>query len=658
MALYINIPYAFMIKSEVTTIMNIPYSPIHTILALLILLIVPMVFHLIAFKKSIGFIHILTSILIGTFILAVIEEITGLFSFFDGRIILAMSLLISAFSGYVVNKKGIFENVTSYNVSKTSIFLVVGIVIFCFLNQKNMFPPFSPDTFSRYIPWAVIIANEHSIPAFHLVSSEYYIFYPPFLYSTIAFLFSLFSGCFDSLSAAIPILFTGFFVLLVANWGDEYGHDVPFFVLLSLLFSYQSTFRLLSCGYVLQEAPLLFFTTASFYLLFKYLRTKETIFLVLLSISSALMVLTKDSGLIISAMIFCALIIGTRERGKIYRIITIFPLLSIPSIVWHIRNFYFFRNPIYPTLQSFFKPTDIVYSIEFENAYQTIGFPVGIPVPAYQYSFPEMSVQFVIFAFPAFVFTLFYIFRNRKRYEAQFTAIFFMIFLIFMYISDWRLLVRYFYPFFGIFALFAGIEMSRFYDMIPIKVIRKKRKIIIMNILILLCIMNLLIPSIQSNFRQNIETGNYAAIVHDIDPGYLNPLEVHFQSRWLNLSDDNESGVLEYLQKNDKRKKLIVVGECSYALNWYREYGYAALSFDSISFRALSYNVNKQPFDLTQNSTFIYNNLKRMNVNYIYDSASIKCDILDELLFEKIIRDPEHFELVYDQNGYRLWEIK
>lgn len=47
-----------------------------------------------------------------------------------------------------------------------------------------------------------------------------------------------------------------------------------------------------------------------------------------------------------------------------------------------------------------------------------------------------------------------------------------------------------------------------------------------------------------------------------------------------------------------------------------------------------------------------------MGVNYIYDSASIKSDILDKLLFEKIIKDPEHFELVYDQNGYRLWKVK
>ena len=639
--------------------MNFIYSPTHTILAMGILLIIPIAFHLIAFKKSTIFIHILTSVLIGTFILAVVGEVTGILGFFDGRIILAMSLSIAAVSGYLVNKKGLFENVTSYNISKTSIFLAVGIVIFCFLNQKNKFPPFSPDVIGRYIPWAITIANEHSIPAFHLASPEYYIFYPPFLYSTIAFLFSLFGECVESVSVAVPILFTGFLVFLVANWGDEHGHGISLFVLLALLLSpFHASFRLLSCFYVLQEAPLLFFTTASFYLLFKYLRTKENIFLVLLSITSALMVLTKDSGLIISAAIFCALIIGTRERKKIYRILTIFPLLTIPGIVWLIRNFYFFGNPVYPTLQKFFNPQDIIYTMCHinHNAYHTVGLPAYIPVPAYEYSFLEMMVKF-IFAFPAFVFTAYYIFRNRRRYEARFTAIFFTIFLILLYITNWRLLVRYIYPFFGIFALFAGIEMSRFYDKIPIKLIREKKKIIIKMALIIICIMFLLIPSIEGNFRYNLKTGNYEAIVHDIDLGYLDPLEVHFQSKYILGSDDeNESGVLEHLQKNDKREKLIIVGECSW--KWYQEYGYTTPSFGSVPFRALCYNVIKQPFNLTQNSTSIYNNLKRMGVNYIHDSASVKSNILDELLFEKIIRDPEHFELVYDQNGYRLWKIK
>lgn len=179
-----------------------------------------------------------------------------------------------------------------------------------------------------------------------------------------------------------------------------------------------------------------------------------------------------------------------------------------------------------------------------------------------------MAIQF-IFAFPALIFTAYYIFRNRKKYEAQFTATLFVIFLIFMHLSVWNMLVRYLYPFFGLFALFAGIEMSRFYDMMPIKVIRKKKKIIIKTALIILCIMLLLAPSIESNFRYNMKTGNDKAIVHDIDIGYLNPTEVHFQSKYILRSDDNESGVLKYLQKNDKRKKLIIVGECSYALNGY-----------------------------------------------------------------------------------------
>ena len=53
----------------------------------------------------------------------------------------------------------------------------------------------------------------------------------------------------------------------------------------------------------------------------------------------------------------------------------------------------------------------------------------------------------------------------------------------------------------------------------------------------------------------------------------------------------------------------------------------------------------------------MYNNLKKLGVDYIHDSATREQN-LEEILFDKINQDPEHFELVYNKNGYRLWKLK
>jgi hypothetical protein len=620
--------------------MQITYSPLHTILAAGVLLIIPVVFHLIAFRKSIRFIHILTSILVGNFILAFVAEIAGLAHFFDAKIILLLSLLIAGVSGYWINKKGIFykENITGNNISKTSILLVMGFAIFIFLYQKNTFPPFTPDTFAGYLSWARIIVNEGAIPAFHLETNSYYtIHLPPLLYINIAFLFSLFGEYIGSIAAAIPLIYLCLFVFMITNWGEEYvhaGRGVSLLILLSLLLAPSTNFLYLGSR-VLQEAPLLFFATASFYLLFKYLRTKETIFLVLLSISSALMSLTKYSGLMISAILFCMLIIVTRDKKEIQKIFVIFPLIHIPNILWAIRNLYFFNNPVYPAFGSIFK-----------NIY--LGPAPILPIEwGYQYSFPEMFALLFI-TFPAFIFTIFYMFRNRRNVEVQYVITCFIIFLVILYISRWRLLVRYLYPFLGIFALYAGIEMSKLYDKISIDVIKKKKKVIITIAIILCCMMSIMIPT-PGIHLSDIKSGNYKSVMSDLNLSDLDPREPHISSETV-----NKLRVLEYLQNNEKEKDLIIIGYDSDIFIWYGHYT-ALYPIDS-SFIVLNYKVNKEPFDFTKNSAYIYNNLKKMDVDYIY-ACGPPCPV-DEMLFDKINQDPEHFELVYDKNGYRLWKIK
>jgi hypothetical protein len=623
--------------------MNIVYSPTYTLLAAGILLIIPIVFHVIAFRKSIRFIHILTSILVGNFILAFVSEIAGLAHFFDAKVILAISLLIAGVAGYWINKKGFFynKNITGNNISKTSIILVFAFAIFIFLYQKNTFPPFTPDTLAAYLSWARIIVNECAIPAFHLETNAYYtIPLPPLLYTNIAFLFSFFDDYIDSIPAAIPIIHLSFFVFLITNWGEEFkDRGVPLFILLALLLAPSTHFAYLGSR-VLQEAPLLFFATASFYLLFKYLRTETTLFLVLLSISSALMALTKQSGLLISFMLFCILVIKVKEKKEMYNILTIFPLFHIPAIIWVIRSIYFFNNPVYPSFEGI-----------FGSIYLGLGplLPVG---GGSQTSFPRLFTYFFI-TFPAFIFTIFYMIRNRRNIEVQYTAGCFVVFLICLYLSGWRLLARYLYPFLGIFAVYAGIEMSRLYDKISIEVIKKKKKVILAIAIILCCMIQIMVP-IPGIYLSDIKSGNYKLVMSDLNLSDFDPVQPYISREWINKID-----VVEYMQ-NKEDKGLIIAG--LYDVDFFTWYGgYTAINpKNDRTFRKLNYDVNKKRFDFTKNSTHIYNNLKKMGVDYIYTPpCPLQWEVrFNEILHDKINQDPEHFELVYNENGYRLWKIK
>ncbi|NIA09304.1 MAG: hypothetical protein GWP10_06135, partial [Nitrospiraceae bacterium] len=89
--------------------MNVTYTPYYTVLAAIVLLIVPIVFHLVAFRKSTRFISILTSILVGNFILVFVEEVAGMACIFDAKTILVFSLLIAGAVGYWINKKKVFD---------------------------------------------------------------------------------------------------------------------------------------------------------------------------------------------------------------------------------------------------------------------------------------------------------------------------------------------------------------------------------------------------------------------------------------------------------------------------------------------------------------------------------------------------------------------
>jgi hypothetical protein len=80
--------------------------------------------------------------------------------------------------------------------------------------------------------------------------------------------------------------------------------------------------------------------------------------------------------------------------------------------------------------------------------------------------------------FPAIIFAFVYIYKNKKDFEAQFVIACYMILIFAMWIAAPRLLIRFMYPFTGVLAVFAAVEMSKTYDMVfPKFMVSNKRKI-------------------------------------------------------------------------------------------------------------------------------------------------------------------------------------
>jgi len=343
--------------------------------------------------------------------------------------------------------------------------------------------------------------------------------------------------------------------------------------------------------------------------------------------------LTKDSGMVISVLLFCILIIETKNKNEIYKL-SIFPLLHIPNILWALRNVYYFNNPVYPLFTSIFK-NSVYANLPYIATW-------GAHLPTSQ----EMAITFFI-CFPAFLFTLFYMFKNRRNAEVKYLVACFVIFLFFLHIHGGRLLIRYLYPFLGVFALYAGIEISRLYDKIPIRIIKEKKNAIIKIVLTILCVMIIMIPSIP-NFLSDIKNSNYRSAVDSINYNSFDPREP-------DISIKKELNVVENLQNNEKRKNLIILADYDLVNNWYGEY--TSIRLTDRLFLILNHNINKEPFDVTKNSTYLYNNLKKIGIDYIYDSPERKRGSID-ILFDKINQDPAHFELVYNKDGHRLWKMK
>jgi len=597
---------------------------------LILLAIIPFVFHLSAFGRNKNFIHIIFSFLIGNFILTTFALILGLINLFYGWLILILSLIMALFLGKFFRNKKVM-NIEEIKIPKNIILLLIVFALFILVTQK--FQYFAPDALHNYFLLAREIVQNNAIYRFKdIINLNDSMGNLPLLNLYIAFLFSLQKGflpltniAITNITRSIPLIFSLFTMLLLFVWAKEKaGKNAPIFILITLLIFVFPWIAILPginnmwdigplfadlSAHVLQEAPLLFFITSSFYFLFKYIEKRKNIYLIALLISSSLATFTKLSALVISFLIFVTLLIKCRSKKDILKIFFLTFLFHLPIIIWFIKNFYEYGNPFFPNFSTIFhdrfeRIREIKTELEIGSKFARNAIP-----------FPIFLRNFFAY-FPLSILSLFYFFKNRKRLEAKFVAIVIILFILaLMNGSTNRLLVRYMFPLFGIIGLYAGIELFKFYKKVF------KNRMIFAIILLMLAMSFSLINTTQRT---------------DINKIY-------------NIPTQGEIDVINYLKEVEGTKRLnIFAEEKPFHFLWEN---YRVFAPEDYMFLILNNGILKE----NATSDYYYERFIDTNMDYIYCSAQrTKCSGL----FDKINNDKEHFELVLNKDQTKLWKIK
>lgn len=588
-----------------------------TVLGIILLLIIPLVFHLSCFKSK-KFQDILASLIIGNFILITYIILLSIFHIFYGYLALILSIITAFVLGKIIKLR--FK---SNDIKFNSIIIAILFGIFIKIIQNITSFLIVGDSHVRYLPWARIISEQHYIPAVYNENLSYYIIhYPPFLQGILANLFSVINSS-DSVIASIPILFSALTIFLLINWAYEFKNKFTYiFVILSLFLSYR---YIMLSQMAITEPILLFFATAGFYFLFKYIKERKISLLVLLALSFSLLVLTKWSGLLISFIVFLALIYKSKDMKERYKIFIIYFLVNIPIIYWMIRNFYYFSNPFHPILANLF---DAKWNIS--------KYMPSVPESRQVNLFKELFLKF-----PASIFALFYMFKKRASFNVRFILITIILFTIFIVLHQEKAWIRYQAPFFGIIALFSGLFLATLYNSKIFDFLKSKRKIILQISSILFIILILL--TIQFNLSSRL-----------------------FPKQDLGQQLD----VLNYLQENEENKVSILT-QGSWVLSWYGNYETIT---PSNNFRLIE--DNREIIEYDKDADYYYNIFKKYNIKYVYDSSSyiknpkytpifeddpyyyqyVNLNITNNI-FNSIMSD-NRFELVLQNDGDRLWKVK
>src|SRR3990167_5548962 len=271
--------------------------------------------------------------------------------------------------------------------------------------------------------------------------------------------------------ALVPLVASGFGLLRGFFTGDTYGQWLPaardiiltgrfpgfetnyYFSGMPLMsFLFAGTFLISnSLNEILNIWIPLFFATAFFYYYEKYSANQETKDLIFLFLSLTLASASKISGLFLF-IIVPFLFFKSRRKTQLLSYLFFF---SLPIIIWLIRNYLVFDNPVFPVFNGFFKGRYYEVNRLF-GAYHVL--PASLISFWGRYLWVIKNYLFI--AFPFIILSL-YGFIKERRYDYLFlVGLYFLIKEYFLFTPN-DSSIRYFYMFLGLFLVYALLGLAR-----------------------------------------------------------------------------------------------------------------------------------------------------------------------------------------------------
>ncbi len=298
--------------------------------------------HLILYKTSRRIWDIISSILVSEYIQFILVFCLGVLGLLDLQHFIPLYILFLLLFKSVSKKYGLLEFKETANADANFTTPLALFLVFLLLKVKSLYPPIFRDSLFVYLPQAIIISRTHLWPLADCVDNPTLSFtYPPLLTSKLALLFQLLPSN-DAVASAVPLYYSLLAGFLIVSWIRLKKPGTSPYVALSLLalcplFLYYSGF------FVLQEAPILFFTTATLLCFSEYLRSRTNSAHFTTALAGGLLVPTKVLGSILFLILVPFLLRSKNARRHLFFIVCIVPMLLYAG-----RNVYHFGQPFYP----------------------------------------------------------------------------------------------------------------------------------------------------------------------------------------------------------------------------------------------------------------------------------------------------------------------
>jgi len=585
--------------------------PWHTTLGLLTLIVYPLLVQLWFFGPSRDATQWSASALIGSATLTVACLLTGLAGIFNFWTATVLALVLICLTRWGIKQwprlsvlgEGLL---TEPRIGRTEIAVLVLFFLFALGGLIIRRYPYNSDTFRKYLGGGADLLENRHIATLNLEEGNLGYSNAPVAMLFNGYIFSLW-GINDEFSRGIPVFFTLLTVLLLMAWAKEEGPQVAVIAAVGAFAASQVIFR--SYIAILQEPPLLFFTTHLFYWFRRLLQHRTMTDYAFLVLAAAMAMLSKYSALIPVVLVGGAGLL-TAPRSWRHRLAYVL-LYASPTLLWLGRNWLIWGNPIYPFLDGIFHSNLYTYGLLSAEIVAPYIAQNWVPLGGL---LKDLALSFTFIPFALMAWWP----RRRQVWVWLYLACFALV-LVMLRLQGSRSLERYFYFCTGVYAVYAGVGITTVYQHLIAR---------------------------RWSLPQGVWlTGLALLLVAELAMLYWkHPVPYYLEQRY-------EHVVLEYLQRHVPPGGTVTVLGDSGLVTWYdRERDYNIWRFHTISYLIRS----QGKCAMESPARELHDCLAQAGVEYLYRPPG---ESVYQEFWETVSATPDYFFLVLDAEGARVWQV-